>query len=402
MILEKIKKNSILYKSLLFIKAKIENFYYKFFLYIFHLFPISNNKILITNFFTKGFGDNAKYIVLELLKLDKDFDIVWVTKDVQSLPKKIRNVKPYSIKWIYELATSKVWINNCRFPHYIVKRRNQYYIQTWHGGLGLKKIEKDAENKLSPLYIKSAKNDSYMMNYAISNSRYRTNLYKNSFWYGGKILEYGCPRNDLFFSSKAKKEIQSRIFKRYHIDKNKRIILYAPTYRDDRSFNYLTFDFNKLLSQLRKKNNTEYVFMIRLHANAKNNLYNLPSNVIDVSDYPDVDELLLITNIVISDYSSVFFDFLYTNNPVYLYAPDYNTYMADRGLNFVYENLPFCISYNSEELIRNIANDKYLDYQLQLEKFLKQMGIVDDGHASERVAKLIVQIMKEGKIDETI
>ncbi len=362
---------------------------------IFSFFPIKKNKVVFQNFNGKGFGDNPKYIANELLKKE-NVDIIWIVKEFSqnSFPNKIKQVKKYTLKYFYELATAKVWVSNNRLERFIIKRKNQVYIQTWHGGLGLKKVEKDAEDKLSKKYIKLAKRDSRMIDYAISNSTYRTNIYKNSFWYNGKILEIGCPRNDIFFDNKKQKEIKENIFKIYNINFNKKIILYAPTFRSDKNFNYETFDFSKLLDTVNNKNEN-YVLMIKLHPNIDSNI-KTSDNIINVSKYPDTDELLLISDIVISDYSSVFFDFLFMHKPVYLYAPDYDEYVKERGLNFEYKKLPFSISYNSNELIKKIIENDYKNYTDKLDKFLKDVNIIDDGHASQKVANLIDNILKEG------
>ena len=175
--------------------------YFKLFMYLFRIFKVKNNKIVVSNYFGKGYSDNAKYVCDEMLSQNLDVDIVWLCKNKNdsSIPKKIRIVKYNSIKGLYELATAKIWIDNCRKSYHMIKRRNQIYIQLWHGGIGMKKVEQLAEKSLDHTYIKNAKNDSKMMDYAISNSLYRTKIYKESFWYSGEVLELGCPRNDVFF-----------------------------------------------------------------------------------------------------------------------------------------------------------------------------------------------------------
>lgn len=371
--------------------------------YLFRIFKIKNNKIACTNFSGKGYGDNTKYVVQELLKHKDKYDIVWFVSDKNKyiIPSEIRVVKLYSLKWFYELATAKIWINNSRFPIFVKKRKNQYYIQTWHGGLGLKKIEKDAEETLSNYYKKSAKRDSKMIDLMISNSDYRTNLFKKSFWYNGKILDVGSPRNDIFFSKEEYNKLNEFIREKYNIGSNKKIVLYAPTYRKNTEFNYYSIDYDNLINQLYKRYNEEYVFLIKLHPKFSNKVTELKSDkIIDVTNYPDVDELLLITDILISDYSSVFFDFLYTNKPVYLYAPDYKEYLDERGMNFVYSDLPFSISYSNEELINKIILDDSSNYNDKLKEFIMKMGIKDKGVASKSVVNVIDTIINGGNLNE--
>src|SRR5699024_3955713 len=127
---------------------------YSFFLW---LFPIKKNKIVISNYFGKGFGDNAKYILNELNRRNLSIDIVWLLKDelfpTIKLPINTRIVKYGSLRSLFEMATAKVWISNTRLYYSPPKRKQQYYIQTWHSPLRLKTIEKDAESNLSEYYI---------------------------------------------------------------------------------------------------------------------------------------------------------------------------------------------------------------------------------------------------------
>ena len=370
--------------------------------YFFRICKIKQNKIICVNFSGRGYGDNPKAIVEELLKLDNNLDIVWIVKNIDdtNFPSKVRKVKIYSLKYFYEMATAKIWINNSRFPLFVRKRKKQCYINTWHGGLGLKKIEQDAIDKLSDYYKKSAPHDSSMIDVMISNSKYRTNLFKKSFWYDGKIYECGCPRNDIFFKTEVKSEVEKKIKKLYNIPYDTKIILYAPTFRLNSGFNYNSIDFKTLIEKMENNHNEKYVFMIRLHSKVAN--IKLPENIINATFYPDTDELLLASDILISDYSSIMFDFLYTNRPVYLYAPDYDLYNDERGLNFVYEDLPFSISYSNDELIHNIINYKCIEYNEKLKLFLDEMGVIDDGTASKDVSELIMHVINGGDLREKI
>ena len=94
--------------------------------YLFRIFPINKSKVIITNYNGRSFGDSAKYVVEELHKMNSNLKIVWVVSEYyKDMPDYIKQVKIYSIKWIYELVTSKVWINNSRFSYYVKKRKKQ-------------------------------------------------------------------------------------------------------------------------------------------------------------------------------------------------------------------------------------------------------------------------------------
>ena len=154
--------------------------------YLFSIFPIKKNKIVVMNYFGRGYGDNPKYICEELLKTSTNLDIVWLVYgdlEKNSLPGKIRAVKVKTLKSVYEQTTAKVWIDNSRKQSYVYKRKNQFYIQTWHGGIPLKKIEFDCEKQFALGYINNMKNDNKMINLIISNSEYSNKLYRKTFRY---------------------------------------------------------------------------------------------------------------------------------------------------------------------------------------------------------------------------
>lgn len=361
------------------------------FSYLFRIFPIKDNRIIISNYYGKGYGDNGKYICEQLLQMDENLEIVWLINKNQntlSFNSKIKIVKNKSIKGLYYLCTSKVWIDNCRKHFYSYKRKNQFYIQTWHGAIPLKKIEKDAESKLSKDYVKNAKLDSKLMDALISNGTFSTRIMKQSFWFDGPIYEYGSPRCDVLFSDVNRK---NRIKEKISIDKKYKILLYAPTFRKDMSVEIYKLNFDKILQVLKNKTEKDWIIFVRMHPNLNKNIEINNQNVINMSNYDDMYELMLISDILITDYSSSMFEFMFTKKPVFLYAPDINDYLDDRGFYFEFEELPFPKAFNFEDLLRKLTlfdNNKYI---YSIEEFIKKIGCFEDGKASERVANLILK-----------
>lgn len=365
--------------------------------FIMRIFPVRNNKIFISNYYGKGYGDNAKYICEELLKSDKNYDIVWLVNDLSySLPKAVRKVKNNTLKSIYELCTAGVWIDNCRKPLYVRKRKNQYYIQTWHADIGFKKIEKEAINSLSPSYIKAAKNDSKMIDVVISGNEWFTDLINKSFWYSGEIAKYGSPRRDIFYSV-TDDEIND-IKRKINIDSNVKIVLYAPTFRkvqSEKDLGVYDIAWEKVLEALESRFGGKWMGLIRLHPNISklSRSLNYPKNVIDVTSYPDMQELLLASDVCITDYSSSVLEFAITKKAGFIFATDYEEYIKDRELTFDLKLLPFPFSNNNEELVDSILSfdkDKYLS---EHKKFYGEtLGMYDDGEASKKVVSLIESI----------
>lgn len=358
------------------------------------MFPIQNNKIVICNYYGRGFSDNAKYIAIEAIDRQLNYDIVWLVKNIDDnnneFLDEIRIVKYKSFKAIYELATAKIWIDNSRKNYYTRKRKDQLYIQTWHGGIALKKIEKDAEDALLKSYVKFAKKDSENADLFISNSRFNTNMYRRAFWYDGEILECGVPRNDLLFNNIEETKRKVKSF--FNIANDKKIVMYAPTFRKDYNLEVYKFDYEKCIEEFNKKFSGEYVMLIRLHPNVfikSTQLKYDSDNVYNASFYPDMQELLVGTDILITDYSSSMFDFMLTKKPCFIYASDIQVYKDDRGFYFELDKLPFSIATSTDEMITNIRRFDNHIYLSRVEKFLKKQGCIDNGSSSKSVVDWI-------------
>lgn len=346
-IVEKIKQNEKLYHFLVGIARKKEHFkndvLAKAVWAVCVKFPIQENKVYLTNFNGRGFADNQKYIAKELMKREKNYKLVWLLQDPknQTLPEGITPVKTGTFREIYHMATSKFWINNVRFNQYFKKRKGQYYIQTWHAGLGFKRIEKDVEDTLSKEYIEMAKKDSAAIDLIVSNGPFMTNHFKRIFWYDGEFLEKGHPRNDIFYTagSAEKKEI----YKKLGIPDHVKTVLYAPTFRADYGLSAYNMDYERVLKVLERKFGGQWKLLVRLHPNLfdKFDALNLKSkHILNVSNYSDMQELLFASDVMITDFTSAMFEFAIMDKPCFLYASDLEEYMKERGL-ITLEEVPF-------------------------------------------------------------
>ncbi len=372
---------------------KIINGHYMFF---FKFFRINKNKIVIVNYYGKGYGDNGKAIVDNLLQKNKGYDIVWlVNKEIYrtcKFPKDVRVVKYKTFKALYELATAKVWVDNCRKFFRPPKRKKQIYIQTWHGGIALKKVENDARNALSHRYITIANQDSKITDVFISNSKFCTSMYKKAFNFNGEILEYGTPRCDILFNgSKSSENLVDN-----GISIEKKTLLYAPTFRNSKELKYYDVDFKRVLKTLKEKFNNDWQILIRLHPNISSEKINIEcENVIDVTSYGDMYELMSISDVLLTDYSSTMFEFALTNKIVLLYANDLEEYKKERDFYFELDKLPFHLSKDNEDLINAIINFDIAKYQEDLKTFYKTLGSVENGLATEKVCQFIESNLKK-------
>lgn len=398
-IIKKLRKN----KNIIIISEKIAYLWFLFWHICFYFCKVNSNKIVISNYYGKGYGDNLKYIAERLLcEKNLKLDIVWIVDDLNcNLPDEIRKCKKYSIKSIYEFMTSKIWIDNCRKYYFynILKKTNTVYIQTWHAGVGLKRSEQDVEKELNKNYVLSAKKDSKLIDYILSGSNWQTQYLKNYFWIDEKkteILMFGLPRNDIFFNHQI--NYRDKVISFYKVKKDIKIVLVAPTFRNNNNLDN-RIDFKNLLYSLKNKFNSDWVVFLRLHPNIRDCSINLPLNVVNVSYYEDVQELLYASDILITDYSSIMFDMLLLEKPVFIFAKDIYEYSKERNYTFEFKELPFSLAKNDMELRQNINKFNSLTYKKKILKFKKTIGSYEDGHACERVCKLIEDIV-DGKVQK--
>lgn len=366
--------------------------FYRFLWALFLIFPIQNNKAVFQSFSGRGFSDNPKYIALELIKKAPEINIYWAgeKKQTADLPDGIQFVKYKSVKYLYHMATARVWVDNIRKPFFI-KKKGQYYLQTWHGGLGLKKVENDALDKLDKNYIKWAKRDANATDLMLSSSKTLSEIFRNSFWYhDGEILEKGLPRNDLLLNYKINKKNQ--IKNRLGINHNNKVLLYTPTFRDDGSTDAYDMDYFRLTSALKKRFGGNWTVLLRLHPNiAKTRVDVSASFIKNASSYNDIQELYLITDFLITDYSSTIFDFTLTEKPSLLYASDIEKYAKLRDYYFDFCELPFKLCKTNAELENAILNFDSKNHKAKIKEFNALHGLCESGKASRYAAEWIIE-----------
>lgn len=363
--------------------------------YFLRIFPINNRKIIITNYSGKGYGDNGKYIVQEILGRKLNYDLVWIVNvnSEKEFPKQIRTVQYGSLKAIYEEVTAKIWIDNCRKSSLVKKREGQFYIQTWHGGIALKRIEKDVETKLSNEYVENAKHDSAMADLFISNSKFCTELYRSAFWYDGEILECGYPRNDILIN--CHHYTKHKVFRCFGLDDDTKIILYAPTYRADHNMDVYALDYNQILRALEKKDGCNWMFLVRMHPNISGMADAVTYNekVINATHYDDMQELMGASDILITDYSSTMFEFMLMQKPVFLYATDLEEYILERDFYFDIFSLPFPLAKSNEELIEYLISFSKVQYLNGLISFANKLVLMEAGKAAKKIVDRIEMII---------
>lgn len=356
------------------------------FMRICQILPIQKNKIVFSSFQGKRYNDSPR-VLSEALHEQGEYDQVWILPESVEAPDYVRKVRGRSLAELYELATAKVWIDNCRKDVWVRKRKGQLYIQTWHGGVALKKVEKDAQDTLPAVYVKSAINDSRMADYFVSESAWRTNNYRQSFWYDGPIIEGGIVRAQKIEETQAREKVRQAL----NLDANTQIALYAPTFRSTKALDCYDIDYTALLKALEEKFGGNWVVVVRLHPNIShlNEQITYSEKLINGTNYPVLNELMAAASVVITDFSGCMFDALREGKYLFLYASDYERYITqERGLYFDLSTFPNGICKSNDQLIETIRAFDKEDYEAKYAPIVEKLGFYTaDG--TQQVADII-------------
>lgn len=363
------------------------------------ILPVKKNRVIFDNFGGRGFGDDPKYIALELIKKYPKLELVWLVNDLAyEIPPQIKKVKYATLKAAYYWATSRVWIDNIKTSYKIPKKKSQYYIQTWHSTLGFKKNEQDAIPIDKPIgpnelkYKRDAIRDAKKTDLMYSNNDFRYEKYQTRYWYTGKVKKMDVPRlSPLLHPDMA---LKHTVYTLYGIPKEYAICLYAPTFRNAQSLDVFRFNYIDCIAALEKRFGKKYVMLVRLHPNIAGRSGELgiftDSRLIDASKYPDMQELLAVSNVLITDYSGCMFDFGFTHKPVFLFAKDYQDYLRkDRGTYFKLDEVPFTLSVYENELFENILHFSEDEYYMSCGEFEKRIGFNDSGEGACLLADIV-------------
>lgn len=339
---------------------------------------VQKKTVLFTSFKGRACSDSPRFISEALHALRPDVDIVWQLANPADAPEYARTVKPRSLAALTELATARCFVDNFNRPIYLEKYPGQLYVQTWHGDRGFKKIMYDMNDGLP--YP-----DGELMDLAVSGSEFGTGVYRSAFRYAGEVMELGLPRNDLLVGGDPDRAKQVR--RRLGIPMDAMVMLCAPTFRDANAGGAMDagFDLSRALTALEAGTGRKWLCLTRAHD--KNRGIAAPS-AMDVTRYPEMAELLLISDLLITDYSSAAGDFVLTGRPAILYQPDLNAYISeDRGLYFDIRTSPFLRAESEGELM-NLLKD-FSNLPDRSREILDFFRANETGHAAQSVAEWI-------------
>ncbi|MDD4199953.1 MAG: CDP-glycerol glycerophosphotransferase family protein [Eubacteriales bacterium] len=370
---------------------------------------VDNKLVLFETFMGRQYGCNPKAIYEYMISDNRfdDFRFVWAlreTEKAENIPElqRAETVEIKSQKYFETCAQAGYIVTNSNLDNRIIKKEGQVFLQTWHG-TPLKKLRCDIEaesgNANNSLEEIKYRNDVDVVryDYFISPSAYCTEKFTSAFNLKNLnreniIIETGYPRNDILFNYEASRPAEIR--KKLGIPEDKKVIMYAPTFRDNKhdGAGYV-YDTHIDFDRLRRELSDEYVILFRAHYFVANqfDFEKFRGFVYDMSYLDDITELYLITDLLITDYSSVFFDFANLKKPMIFYMYDLEEYANEiRGFYFDIDEIPGPKVKTEDELINEIRNTSLWSPDEKYRKFNEKFNYLDDGNASRRVVDIMI------------
>ena len=373
----------------------LSNIYSKLAYFVFRgyglVHPIQK-KVVFSSFFGKQYSDNPRAICEKMHELYPDYELVWLlnNKENELIPDYVRIVAQSDgiFAWGKEITTAASYVYNVEIKTRIFRKKQQSFIQTWHGDRGVKKILKQRNPSLE-MY------DHKLTTLCVAGSEFGKNLYHSAFGYYGHIMESGCPRNDCLIVKTESKKIETK--KRLGIPQDCKVLLYAPTFRDNAKDKPQICNINIVRTLDSFPSNENWVCLIRAHvASAGIEEKHTDKRIYNVTSYPDMADILGITDCLITDYSSCAMDFAITGRPLILALFDKEEYERDcREFSSDPVAAGFVIAYNQAELEEKIQTVSLIEYEEANKRVNNYYGVVETGHSAEDVCEYIDSFYRE-------
>ena len=369
------------------------------------ILPIQKNVIVFQSSVGRNYTGNPKSIYEAMVdkNLDQKFRCYYILDNSnQRIPGKGKTVRNSRFFYYYLMAIAGIWVSDARFPNYIVKRKGVTFLQTWHG-TPLKKLALDMDS-LSMVdegtleeYKENFRKSSKTWDYLIAQNKFSADIFKRAFDFHGTILPVGYPRNDVLFERNTPDCIRE-LKKKLGLPKDKKVLLYAPTWRDDAYYDKASYKFVSPLDFARVKGalSDDYVMIVKYHYMVKESIdWSIYDGFYKVFDNSyDIADLYLVSDMLITDYSSVMFDYSLLKRPMLFYAYDLEQYKNIlHGFYFDFEKeAPGPIFTTTEDFIMNVKNYEPSIYKDKYTAFEKKYHLYERGNASEQVIQLLCSL----------
>jgi CDP-glycerol glycerophosphotransferase len=337
--------------------------------------------LVVYDSYAGAYNDHPKAVYDRLRGSDR-LHATWVS--LLDEPADTRRVRPDSPQHIAALNRASFVVSNSHLPRYYSKRRETTFVQTWHG-TPLKRIGFDLEESnadgLYSTYLRDLERDVARWDLLLSSSPFMTETLRRAFRYDGPVLECGSPRNDRLVTATRRTRSQAR--ESLGVAEGQQVLLYAPTFRDDGSDTWFAATVQALLRGLPDS----WTVVYRSHPNHRPPEQPFGPRLVDGNAVADINDLFLGSDCLVTDYSSVMFDYLLTGNPVFLFCPDLAKYEQSlRGFYLDIEHdAPGVLTHTHEELMEALASHRPEPADQQ--RLVQTYAPWDDGRAAARVAE---------------
>ena len=337
---------------------------------------------------------NPRAISEKMHELYPDYELVWGMKEGWTekdnlIPDYVKVIPIKSWEYRKQRATAIAYVRNEAMTVDLVKPKNQLFIQTWHGDRGVKKILYEAwKDGKRPFPVM----DEFLTDIFVIGSDYAVKRISDAFHYHGKTLKEGCPRNDCLIMPVDPERIRLKI----GVKEGHKILLYAPTFRQHSKLFKTDVNLHETLNHFKGRDGHEWICLARAHPKSGGLEVGIGANIIDVSGYPDMADLLMIADAFITDYSSSSGDFILRKKPLILAQFDITQYMnEDRGFHVDYNEMGFLIAKNQEELNYYIDTMSDEDFAKNCDRLMDYFSVHETGHAAEAVCHAIDEHYKK-------
>ena len=363
---------------------------------------VDRHKVLFFTFQGK-YTCNPKYICRRLHEIAPEIQCVWVVLsdgERAEFPDYTQTVLFGTPEYYKALYSAKVLVDNgfnfVKQP--FDKKKEQYYFETMHGSLGIKRI--DASSNANVKRNRIGYRCGQISDYIISNSDFETDVYRSSFWEKTPVLMYGHARNDILINGRDSVpdgDLYDKVRSFYGLPHEARLALYAPTFAREASKEFEEFDGGLLRDCLTERFGGEWYILGRLHPRDARSRKVSPccGYVLDGNLYTDIHEMMVAIDFAVTDYSSWIFDYVVTKKPGMIYAPDLEEYQNSTGFYYPITATPFPLATDNasvRDIILHFDMDKYAE---DVDLFLKDKGCVDDGKASARAADMLLHLIND-------
>jgi len=363
--------------------------------------PARKKSVIFESFAGKQYSCNPRAIFEYMKENNPDYKMYWSVdkRYIKNFEGRNLNIVPrFSIQWLFVMARAQYWVSNSRLPLWVPKPKHTTYLQTWHG-TPLKKLAADMDEvhmpgtntvKYKNNFLKEASNWDYL----ISPNAYSSEIFARAFGFQKEMIESGYPRNDVLYNDDEKDNIEG-LKQNFGLPLDKKILLYAPTWRDNQFYGKgkYKFDLELDLNMLREQIGDEYIVLLRMHYLVAENFDLTPyaGFAFDFSNYEDIRELYLVSDMLITDYSSVFFDYGNLRRPMIFFVYDIEDYRDNlRGFYFDFEEkAPGPLVKTTEEVIEAIKQAEVTPISDQFEEFYEKFCYLESGVSSKRVVDTV-------------